>query len=245
MRTAVVLPAPFGPSTAEHRALGHGQVEAVEGADLAVDLDQPARPDHVLAPICRPPRRLGRHGRRRRRHSARPFPRTGSDRAGGRPRRADHAERRCPRRRGRRAAARRRCRARSSPLIDRSTRCRVAVRLQRRRERVEHPVDQVGGRPQPSRRRRRTARRTGRTAPRARRPPAAARPARRSRGRARRCRPRRGTARRAAPSRRPPGRRRPPGTRRSGTSPTAARRNRSCRRRGPRRSRPGPATARS
>ena len=40
MRTAVVLPAPFGPEQAEHGAGRRGQVDAVERPHLAVGLDQ-------------------------------------------------------------------------------------------------------------------------------------------------------------------------------------------------------------
>ena len=49
MRTHVVLPAPFGPSSAEHGAVRDRQVDAVERQHLAVGLPQPLREDGCLA----------------------------------------------------------------------------------------------------------------------------------------------------------------------------------------------------
>ena len=56
-RTAVVLPAPFGPSRAEHGALGHVEVEPVEGPDGAVGLHQ-AFGDHCVSHAVHPSRSL-------------------------------------------------------------------------------------------------------------------------------------------------------------------------------------------
>ena len=49
MRTAVVLPAPFGPEQTEHRALRHLEVDASEGLELAVVLGQSFDADRDIA----------------------------------------------------------------------------------------------------------------------------------------------------------------------------------------------------
>ncbi len=48
MRTAVVLPAPFGPEQPEDRAAFDVQVDTVEGDDVAEVLDQPFDGDHRI-----------------------------------------------------------------------------------------------------------------------------------------------------------------------------------------------------
>ena len=47
MRTAVVLPAPFGPEHAEHRAAPGGEVDPVQGLGGAEALAQALGLDHV------------------------------------------------------------------------------------------------------------------------------------------------------------------------------------------------------
>ena len=47
MRTAVVLPAPFGPEHAEHGALAGGEVDARERLGVAEALVQPLGLDRV------------------------------------------------------------------------------------------------------------------------------------------------------------------------------------------------------
>ena len=228
------LPRAVGPEQAEHRALGHGQVQTVERADLAVGLDQSARADHVRhgSPPSSDP---SRHRRGRRRHRA---PRCWTSAVRAVPRRPPTHDRRATR------AGARSARCSSAPVpapkagerpLD-SVASPVAAAPG---QHVEQPVDDVHGRTDPP---------LGDIAQLAGQPEASGAPERRAQhaiAGLHRPSPAIGVStRRAAEggdrrSPRRPGRRRSRGTPRSGTSPTAGRRNRSCRRRARRRGRSG------